>query len=168
MRTISAAVRQGLETADSVDALLAFLTITHVNLADPIRVVSDVLDYQIGGVTWLGVPFNYRLLSDGDGTARTQIVMEAVDRRISQALRSATERAKITLELRSSADFDLTVIPRIEAVSNPPVYAFAGFELINVTGDALQISGDIELADYTVEPWPYHRGTQDLLPGLYR
>lgn len=168
MRALSADVRRGLETADSPDALLAFLTITHDNLADPIRVVSDVLDYVVGGVTWVGMPFGYRLLTDGDGGARTQLVMQAVDRRITQALIASRERAKVKLELRSSADFDLSVIPRVELVSNAPVYAFSGFELINVTGDALQIAGDVELADYSAEPWPRLRATQDLLPGLFR
>lgn len=168
MRVLSADVRQGLETADSPDALLAFLTITHANLVEPIRVVSDVLDYVVGGATFTGMPFGYRLLTDGETGARTQLVIQAVDRRITRALIDSRERAKVRLELRSSADFDLSVIPRVEAVSSAPVYAFSGFELLNVTGDALQISGDVEMADYSAEPWPRHRATQDRLPGLFR
>lgn len=168
MRTIPATTRRALESPDSPDALLVFLTITHPGLADAIRVVSDVLDYSVDGQTFIGMPFGFRQLSDNDAGARTQIVVQAVDRRISKALLAAQSRAKVKAEVRSSADFDLSVVPRVEIVSSPPIYGFFGFDLINVTGDATQISGDVEIADYTVEPWPSIAGTQDRLPGLYR
>lgn len=168
MRTIPAYVRQPLESEQSPDALLVFLTITHPNLAEPIRVVSDVLDYSVGGATYVGMPFDFRTLTDGDGPARTQIVVQAVDRRIGQALRNTRTRAKVRAEVRSSADFDLTVVPRVEVTASAPIYSFFDFDLINVTGDATQISGDVEIADFTVEPWPAILGTQDRLPGLYR
>lgn len=167
-RAVSTAVRQSLETSDSPDALLAFLTLTHGNLSDAIRVVSDVMDYVVGGQTFIGMPFGYRLLSDGDSGGKTQLVVQAIDRRITTALLASTERAKVRLELRSSADFNLSVSPRTETAANAPIYAFAGFDLVNVQGDALQITGDVELTDFTTEPWPRYRATQDMLPGLFR
>jgi hypothetical protein len=167
-RTITPAVRRELETADSPAGLLAFLTISHPGLVDPITVVSDVMDYQVGATLYRGVVFGFRLLTDGETGARTQIVVQAVDRRITQALLSVEDRAKVTLELRSTTDFDLTQDPRIEVAATAPVYAFRNFEMMNVTGDAAQISADVEIADFTTEPWPSIRATQDRLPGLFR
>jgi hypothetical protein len=94
--------------------------------------------------------------------------MQNIDRRIGQALRASDVRAKVRLELRSSADFDLSQDPRVETASTAPIYAFRHFELVNVEGDAAQLVGDVELADYSVEPWPNVRATQDRLPGLFR
>lgn len=167
-RQISVPVRQSLEAADSPDGLLAFLTITHPGLGEPIRVVSDVMDYEVGGALYHGVIFGYRLLSDAETGARSQIVVQAVDRRITLALLNLQARAQVTLELRSTADFDLTQDPRTELVASAPVYAFRDFDLVNVSGDASQITGDVEIADFTVEPWPSTRATQDRLPGLFR
>ena len=167
-RTIDADVRRELEASDSPAGLLAFLTITHPGLVDPITVVSDVMDYQVGSTLFRGVVFGFKLLTDGEAGARTQIVVQAVDRRITQALLSVEDRAKVTLELRSTTDFDLTQDPRAELVSSTPIYAFRNFEMLNVTGDAAQISADVEIADFTTEPWPSIRATQDRLPGLFR
>lgn len=168
MRTHAAAQRQALEVQSGPDALIAFLTIEHPGLADPIRVVCDVLPYSLGGVEWTPLIFGHRLLTDGEGAARTQLVIQNTDRRIGQALRRAQDRARVHLELRSSADFDLTVVPRVEADSNPPIYAIRDFELINISASATEITGDVQLADYSTEPCPHVRATQDRMPGLFR
>lgn len=167
-RSDAIAQRMVLEAEQSPHALLAFLTITHPGLDQPIRVVSDVMDYQVDGLLWSGRPFGHRLLSDGEGTARTQLVIQNVDRRIGATLRRATDRAKLRLEIRSSADFDLSVDPRLEVVSNPPIYSFLDLYLINVQADALQIVGDVQGADYSAEPFPGIRATQDRFPGHFR
>lgn len=167
-RVDAAAQRVVLEAEQSPHALLAFLTITHPGLDEPIRVVSDVMDYQVDGLLWSGRPFGHQLLTDGEGTARTQLVIQNVDRRIGAALRRATERAKLRLEIRSSGDFDLSVDPRVEVVANPPIYSFLDLYLINVQADALQIVGDVQGADYSVEPFPSVRATQDRFPGQFR
>ena len=168
MRTEAADQRATLEAPDTPHALIAFLTIEHDALNDAIRVVSDVLPYQLDGQTYEPLIFGHRLLTDGDGPPRTQLVMSNVDRRIGQALRRTSIRARVRLELRSTADFDLTVVPRTEAITNPPIYAIRDFELVNVSADATTITGDVQLTDYSAEPWPYIRATQDRLPGLYR
>lgn len=162
------AQRLTLENESSPHALLAFLTIEHPSLATPIRVVSDVMSYQVGGVIFEGIPFGIKQLTDNEAGPRTQISVQNLDRRIGEALRRSTERAKVRLEVRSSADFNLAVDPRTEIAATAPIYSFAYFELINVEGDVAQLVGDVELQDYSVEPWPNVRATQDRLPGLFR
>lgn len=167
-RSDAEAQRLTLELESAPDALIAFLTIEHPALASPIRVVSDVMAYVVDGFRFEGIPFNVKALTDTDSGPRTQIVMQNLDRRIGEALRRSDTRAKVRLELRSSADFDLSQDPRVELSSTAPIYAFRYFELVNAEGDVAQLVGDIELADYSVEPWPNVRATQDRLPGLFR
>lgn len=167
-RVIDVGVRAELEAADSVDALLAFLTITHALLPQPIRVVSDVMDYEIDGETFVGMPFEFGILSDNDGPPMTELRVQNIDARIGRALLGLNERAQVSLEIRSSADFDLTQDPRVEIPGGSIVYAFAGFDLIDVTGTVQDISGRIMLRDYSQEPWPGVRCTQSRFPGLFR
>lgn len=166
-RTEAVANRVDLEAESSPHALLAFLTIEHPNVAEPMRFVSDVIDYAVGGVVFTGIPFGFQVLTDTEAAPRTQIVVENIDRRIGIALRDTNTRAKVRIDIRSSADFDLSVDPRVELVANTPIYAFKNFDLVNVTADAAQLTGDVELTDFSVEPFPNIRATQDRFPGLF-
>jgi len=167
-RIIAPAVRRQLETADAPEDLLAFMTIRHYSLPVPIRVVSDVMDHRLGGLIYAGVPFGFRQLTDGETGPRSQIVVQAVDRRLTRALLATEARATVSLQLHSTADFDLSQDPREEIGTSTPVYGWQNFDLVNVEGTAAEMSGDIELTDFTVEPWPSLRATQNLLPGLFR
>lgn len=167
-RVIDATVREGLEAAETPDAILAFLTITHPGLADPIRVVSDVMDYVVDGQTFIGMPFEYALLTDNEAAPQTELRMQNVDRKIGMALRRIKERAKVRLDVRSSADFDLGQDPRVELASGAPIYAFEQFELVDISVDAVEITGRVMLRDYSQESWPGIRATQSRCPALFR
>lgn len=161
-------VPASIEAPETPEALLAFLSITHANLAEPIRVVSDVMDYTIDGQLWVGMPFDYRILSDDEGPPQTELRMQNTNRQIGQTLRAINDRALLTLTIRSSADFDLSVDPRTELATNPPVYEFRQFDLVDVSVDAVEITGRVMLRDYAQEPWPGMRATQSRVPGLFR
>lgn len=152
----------------SPDAILAFLTIRHRTLPQPIRVVSDPLDFEVDGVTYIGCPFEIQLLTDEDQAPTTRIRVQNVDRRIGAAIRMVTDRATVSLEVRSTADFDLSAVPRVDAVGASPIYGFRHFDLIDVTCNALEVSGTLMLRDYTQEPFPGKRATQSRCPGLFR
>ena len=167
-RDIGADIKAVIEAPDSVDALLAFLTITHPLLPDPIRVVSDVIDYVVDGQTFKGLPFDFGILSDNEGPPMTELRVQNVDRQIGRALLALNDRAKVALEIRSSADFDLSLDPREELPGGSPLYQFAEFDLIDVTVTASDISGRVMLRDFSQEPWPGRRCTQSRSPGLFR
>lgn len=167
-RASAVAARVELEDPSSPHALLCFLTISHAALAEPIRVVSDVMNYVLGGQVFVGMPFGFRLLTDGEASPRTQIKVQNVDRIIGQALRSMTGRAGVQLQLVSSADFDLGQDPRVEVGTAAEIYGFAHFSLVNVNADVSELTGEVILQDYSVEPWPNTRATEELFPGLYR
>lgn len=168
MRDIPPAIRADLHSSSSPNAVLAFLTISHRNLVESIRVVSDPLDFSVGGVLYRGCPFEIVLLSDVDESPTTTIRIQNVDRRIGEAIRRISDRATATVEVRSTADFDLTVVPREEIGVSSVIYGFSNFDLVDVTVTSLDVSGTLMLRDFTQEPWPGKRATQSRCPGLFR
>lgn len=151
---------------ESGGALLGFLMIEHPALLSPLRVVSSPLPYIWDGQTWEGVPFGYRLLTDTDAMPETELVVQNVDRRIGAALLSMTDRARVSLWVLTSEDFDTTVSPRVEIGTPTPLYELVGYDLINVTGDAFEIRGRVTLRDFTLEPFG-KRATKARAPGLF-
>lgn len=168
MRATANAVRDDLEAEASAAAMLGFLTVEHPSLVDPIRVVSDVIDYVWGGVTWTGMPFDFAPLSDDESAPTAELRVQNVDRRIGAVLRSLPDRATLRLDILSSEDFDLSVEPRAEIGSAAPIYSFSHVELVDVTANPVEITGRVFLRDPTQEPWPGIFATQSRLPGLFR
>lgn len=167
-RDLTPEQRRALEATASPAVLLAFAMVEHPALAQPIRVVSDVLDYLRDGVLWQGVLFRLTLPTDGEEAPSARISLPNVDRRIGLALRSMPARAQVTLEVCSSADFDLSLDPREPLGPVTPLYPPIRWELVEIEGDAAELSGRLMLRDYAQEPWPRVFATEDRLPGLFR
>jgi hypothetical protein len=151
----------------SGDVWLPFLQIDHPALSEPIRVVSDVLSYTWGGATWLPYPFALARLTDEDAQPETRLIVQNIDRRLGSALRVLSGRASVSMWLLSSSDFDLTLDPREPLGTPTPLYTFADYDLTDVTIDPIQITGRVTVRDYSTEPWPGIRATQDRFPGLF-
>ena len=167
--TISFPVREDLTSESSGIAILAFLTITHPEIAEPLRFVSDGGDYVRDGVTWTGIPFEFALLTDTDRPPETKIKIQNVDRVIGESIMAmGTEPARVKIELLSSLDFDETVEPRAEIGTAHVEYSASGLMLINISMNALEVSGSLKSWDYTQEIWPMTAATKDRLPALFR
>lgn len=163
----------GDQVADSTrlaspHAWLGFLSVSHPSLLAPIRIVSDKADYQWRGQLWQGLPFEPRIVADGENLPRLDIVMQNVDRAIGEALRRTSARARVSLWLLTSREFDLTVLPRVPkaGVSPRPLYSHQGFELQDVDVNALQVTGELVLRDYSQEPFGIEI-TEDRFPGAF-
>lgn len=168
VRSVTPEIRQDLDAQLSPHALIGFLTIEHRNLPEPVCVVSDPLDFVVGGQLYVGCPFEFQLLTDEDQPPTTVLRVQNVDRRIGEALRTISDRARVKLEARTTADFDLSVVPRVESGVSSVIYGFRHFELVDVTVTPLEVSGTLMLRDYAQEPWPGKRATMARCPGLYR
>lgn len=167
-RTLSGALKRLLLTQMTGAGIIAFLTIDHDNLAEPIRVACDGVNYVRDGETFTGFPFKFGLLTDDENPPKAQIEIQNADRKIGDALRSLTSPARLTLELLSADEFDQTVKPRV-ALGTPPIeYEASNLFLVNVSVNAMTITGDVVSWDYTQDSWPARRATQDRFPGLFR
>lgn len=170
-RDLAARHAADLDDTESAVALPWFLVIDHPNLNDPIRVVSDYFDYEIDGELYISMPFSVKPLTDSDEQASAELRFQNVDRRIGQALEQDThgDRATVSAFAHASDDFDLTQDPRVPIDENdlPKIYGFEQYELADVSGDAVELSGRITLVNITQEPYPWIRATADRFPGLF-
>lgn len=167
-RVLSGALRRQFLLQESGEAIIAFLTISHSSLADPIRVAGDGADYLFQGETWTGFPFGFSLLTDEDGSPRCQIDVQNVDRRIGDALKALSSPARVRLDLVAASEFDQTATPRV-ALGTPPIeYTARHLFLVNVSVTAATVTGDVVSWDYFQTTWPARLATQDRYPGLFR
>ncbi len=133
--------------------------------------VSDVVDYIYGGVRFIGFPFELEILSDDERQPRGRVTVQNVDRAIGRALMSLSSSPRLKFEVISDSQFgekSVSLNARPEIGSAAVEYVADYLALRNVTIDALTLSADIESYDYTSEPWPAIRSTQNRLPGLHR
>lgn len=167
-RNISPAYRYSTESVHSSVVDLIFLTISHPELVTPIRVVNDTRDYVRDGLTWIGVPFSISLMSDEDTPPVAQIQVQNVDQSIGDAVREMSSPARMKVELLSSSDFDITVVPRTPIGTPSIEYVSDKLFLADVKMDALVVTGQLVGWDYMQRTWPGIRATQNRLPGLFR
>lgn len=167
-RYITPERREDLLLQESPHALLAFLVVKHELLVEPIRIVSDPTDFTIGGHLYVGLPFEISLLTDEDNQPTTSIRVQNIDRRIGSAIKSVSGRAEVELAVRSTADFDLSQVPRVAVGMLPPVYGFSHFTLSDVEANELMVRGTLVCRDFSTLPWPARSATQSRCPGLFR
>jgi|GEM_PF-1949239 len=168
-RTISASFRNAAESQYEDEVDLAFLTISHELLADPIRVVWDAKDFVWNGNTYIGFPFDLVLLSDDDNSPprAAQIQFQNVDSRIGETIRTLPQSPRIQIDLLHSDDFDLTVTPRTPIGTPSSINAGSKLFLSNCKVDVLTVTGDLTGYDFSQIVWPSERATQQTFPGLF-
>lgn len=83
---MSAATRQQLHRVTDNDGLLVLLTLAHPSIATA-YVVNDTRDWVIGGQTYVGLPFRFKLPDSQSGEApRAQIEIDNVGRELTAEL----------------------------------------------------------------------------------
>jgi hypothetical protein len=170
-RSVPASFRQVAESRFGDEVDLIFITVSHPNILEPIRVVCDTKDFIYGGEKFIGFFINdIQLLTDDDQPPKAQLVIQNVDPIIGETIRVMPNAARLKIELLSSEDFDLTTDPRVEKDSEDTevVYTADKLFLTNVKVDVLQISAEIVGWDYLQRVWPGQHVTKDLLPGAFR
>lgn len=166
MRTVTPGFRTTLESSSASDLGIIFATITHPDLESALTVNSDIADYILGGVTFLGTAFSAALLTDDDQPPKATVSIQNVDRAIGEAVQLLSTSPKIKLEIYARSDFDNST-PR-NPVGTPSVqYSASGLFLTNITCDALGFTADLTTYDIASEPWPAIRSTVDRLPALF-
>jgi len=90
-----------------------------------------------------------------DSPPAAQLVLEAVDNRIADVLRSTTERATVNMALVLASTPDLVE------------QEWLNFKLVSAEGSADSVTLSISRDPVTAEPWPAGRMTRDRFPGLH-
>lgn len=139
------------------EAILLLLTLDHDTLPEPIRVTSDEVETVSRGQTWQPYPYRIRLPDARTEAAPTALLeIDNVHRDIIAAIRRmGTKPARVTIELVLGSRPD-----QVEM-------AWRGFELREITYDALTVTGELVVADLATTAYPKHRFVPALFPGLF-
>ena len=155
-RSITTTARQATYDAETSEAFLILLTLTHPDLAGPIRVVNNGVDVVSGGDTFIAFPFRLSLPTDSDERPpRARLSIDNVDRQIVTAVRQVSGPIGVLMEIVLASDPDT-----IEA-------SFPDFELTEVRYDALVVEGDLGIEAFVREPFPGDRFTPSGYLGLF-
>lgn len=135
---------------------LELLTITHEDLAEPLRFVNNVENVVSNGETYIAFPFKVKLPGEKDRTAPSaRLEIDNVSREIGQMIRQLSTAPVMQFVIVRIDDFDA-----IEQVF-PPLL------LRNARYDNLTVTGELSVGDAMREPFPQRRFTPAEYPGLF-
>ncbi len=156
-RSLSAALKREMMAAESGTAAVLLLTISHPNLPVPIRVNNSGQDVTSRGDLYQAFPFDITFpRSSEDAPPTVQLDICATDRSIIEAVRELSgPRATIALELVHSPDVNTVEIGPLS------------FDLLDVSYDALMVSGTIGYEDLLNEPFPKDIFGPTTTPGIF-
>jgi hypothetical protein len=155
-RSLSTLMQQSIYSAETGDAFIILLTLSHADLATPVCVTSDAVTTVSNGTSFLPFPFDLVLPNDLDVKSyRAKLVIDNIDRSIVQAVRSLATAPTILIQIVRAAAPNV-----IEA-------QFVDFKLTNVSYDAYRVTGDLTVEDFTAEPYPAAIFSPGLFPGLF-
>lgn len=141
MRTLSPSALQSAFAQETGEVWLVLCTITHPELASPLRFVNDMQSLTSRGNVYLAFPFEVEFPEeDADSPGEARIVLDNIDRSIVKAIRSMFGPPEVTLEvvLASSPD-------TVEA-------EFPGMVLRDTKYDASRVTGTLRFEDIVSEP----------------
>lgn len=164
-RQLSNAARHAMYAQNTEEAFIVLVTISHESFTEDIRIASDSYELlpdagQRGvvsrGLEYVYCPFSYALpVQDDTGQSRARISVDNVDRRQTQAVRNAQGAVTVTTEIVLASDV------------NTPEVSLPDFRLERVTYDAIELSGDLTLEYFELEPFPAKRFTPADFQGMF-
>jgi len=155
-RNVSNAFKSAAFKQETDEAFLVLLEIDHANLSEPIRVTSNGIGTVSNGNTFVAYPFELSLPSNPEtGISQAQLTIDNVSQDIIVSIRNITTPPTVVIQVVLASDPDT-----VEA-------EFSGFELKNVSYDALTISGTITIESFMNEPYPGGSFLPSTFPGLF-
>ena len=155
-RSVSDTFKSAAFGQETSEAFLVLLEIDHADLASPIRVTSDGVDTTSGGETFVAYPFEMSLPSNPEtGVSQAQLTIDNVSQDIITSIRNITTPPSVVI--------------RVVLASAPSTIEaeFSGFELKNVSYDALTITGTMTIESFMSEPYPGGSFLPSSFPGLF-
>lgn len=153
---VTATTREQLQRVTDTKGVLVLVTIAHASIQTA-RVVNDTRDWDIGGQTFVGLPFRFRLPQDAPGEApRAQLEIDNVGRELTTELEKLPPGAALQCTIQLVSRATPTVVD-FEFVS----------QLTNISASASIVTATVGNDDALRAPvvkWRYDPSTT---PGLF-
>lgn len=141
------------ETTDEVPLVL--LTIDHPDLAEPIRVVSDIENITSQGELYAGLPFEIEFPGESaDSPGEARLAVDNVDRTIIDTLREIDTAPTITIAVVLASQ------------PNTIEFSFDNMTLRDASYDVHRITGVLRFEDVADDPICESQ-TPERFPGLH-
>lgn len=165
MRVLSLNFREALFAEASGEVVVFLLTITHPELADPIRLTTDPTERKSD------TPLVYRTMSRGE-----EYLYVGVDITLPDEQDKAPPASKLTI-----ANVTRELIPLARSVSTPPAVkieavlasalddvemVWPAMDMTNLTYDAASLQFDLTMDALVTEPYPSGTFSPAAFPGL--
>lgn len=155
-RSISLSARAALYAGETGEVFAILLTLSHPQLATPIRVTSDAVVTVSRGNDFVPFPFDLSLPDDDADTApRARLTIDNIDRQVVRAVRQLSSAPYVLIEIVRAAEPDV-----VEA-------RFEDFRLTDVSYDSQVVEGNLTVEDFTAEPFPAFMFSPGYFPGLF-
>lgn len=155
-RTLSDAARIAANAQETEQVFLILLTISHDDLAEPIRVVANNQNVVSNGHTFAAYPFEITPPGDDlDGVPTAKLKIDNVDRQIVDTVRGISSPARVSMQVVLASSPDTVELE------------FSNMVLRQVEYDALVVEGTMEYEDVFHGVFPQHTFTPQSNPGLF-
>lgn len=155
-RPVSLAARAALNAQETGDAFLVLLTLSHPQLAEPLRVTSDAVATVSRGHDFIPFPFELSLPDDAhNASPEARLAIDNIDRQVVRAVRQLNSAPYVLIEVVRAAEPDA-----VEA-------QFHDFRLTDVSYDSRVVEGNLSVEDFTAEPFPAFLFSPGAFPGLF-
>jgi hypothetical protein len=155
---VSVGLKRALTRRENDKPVLYLLTIQHLDLASPLRLVTNTVgdDILSNGNIFTAAPFDILWPSDDEEAPTAQLEVLNVDRAIGEALDSIVTAAECTLQ--------------VVLATSPDTIDREGkkFQLRNAQWNGGIMTADLGQAYFASEPWPRYRVTPKSFPSLFR
>lgn len=153
---VSSDVKEALYKQETGEQFVTLVTITHEQLAAPIRVCDDTVDLISRGETYVALAFRITFGRESEDTIpKARLTIDNVDRRITEAVRAITSPPTVTVEIVRHADPD-TVEMSLE-----------NYRVVQVDYNAMEVSAEISLENFLLEPYPSAVFDPGRFPGVF-
>lgn len=134
--------------------VLCLLTVTG-EMAEPLRLVCDVVAVTSRGNAFMAFPFGWQKPSESEAQNPGRIVVPNIDKRIGEIVRSAKGELRALMEfvIRSEPDTVLS--------------DFRKLRLRNARVTGVEAAFDLVARAYANAAWPNTRATPAICPGLW-
>lgn len=148
---------EAVNAQETGEVFLVLLTIDEDGLSSPIRVTSDSVTTTSNGDDYVPFPFEIELPEDTDEMSSTlaRLRIDAVDRRVIEAIRSISGVPTVEIKIVLASDPDTVEV------------SWPVFSLSNVRYGDTKVEGDLTLEVLDQEPYPGNKMDPGLFPGLF-
>ncbi len=155
-RSFSTNAMKAVTAQETKEAFITLLTLSHADLAEPIRVCDDKVNLVSNGNTFQAFPFELPLPNESeDRPPVATLTIGNVDRQIVQALRSITSAVDVLIEIV------LASTPDTVEMSLPD------FKLKEADYNQLVVTGELSVEHLESKPFPPHAFVPSGFPALF-